>query len=165
MAAQSDFVGFLEHIRSVAETARVGATPDVEAVRNLVGAMGQSFTTTIFAFQQVSQLKSNMDFLAALAQKHSDGWVAVLAGELFRRPINTLRTRYALQETADLYAQAANLAGSLTNEQLVDLARRMIEHHGFLARRIRDMLPFYELACTFEGCKVMDEAERKAGRG
>jgi hypothetical protein len=88
--------------------------------------------------------------------------VNVLAGELFRRPLNTLRTRYALHQTAQLYEHAAGLAGQLTHAQLLTLARRMMEHHGFLARRIRDFLPFYELSTAFEGHKFMVEAEKKA---
>lgn len=159
MARQRDFEALLRTVRTAAETVRVDKAPDVEAVIALVGAMGQSFTTTMFAFQQVSQIKSNMDLLAGLAQKYPEPWVATLAGELLRRPVNTLRTRYALNGTADLYEQAAPLVSGLEPAQIVELARHLLEHHSFLARRIRDLLPFYELAVTFEGYRMMKEAD------
>lgn len=134
---------------------------DVKRVTQLRGAMGQSFTTTIFAFQQASTIKDGIGFLAALAEKFPrENWVATVATEQLRRPVNTLRTRYALLDTSGLHEEAANLAESLDAAGVLRLARALIVYYGFLLRRLRDLLPFYELSVTFEGHRLV--AERTA---
>lgn len=158
------FGAFNEEMARAKEAMRVGEAPDVERVRRLVGAMGQSFTTTIFAFQQVSTLKSNVTFLARLAGKYDEPWVRTVAEELFKSPLNTLRTRYQLSDTADLMEKAAALTRGLSNQEIVAVSRSFIEYLGFLARRIRDHLPFYELSIAFEGHKFMTERAVAPGR-
>lgn len=134
---------------------------DVRRVTQLRGAMGQSFTTTIFAFQQASTVKDGLAFLAALAEKFPrESWIATVAAEQFRRPVNTLRTRYALLDTAALHEDAAGLAGSLDAAGVLRLARALIVYYAFLLRQLRDLVPFYELSVAFEGHKLV--AERAA---
>jgi hypothetical protein len=134
---------------------------DVKRVKQLRGAMGQSFTTTIFAFQQASSVKDGVAFVAALAEKYPhEGWLATVATEQFRRPVNTLKTRYALLDTAALHEDAARLAATLDGAGLLRLARSFIVYYAFLLRRLRDLLPFYELSVAFEGQKLV--AERAA---
>jgi len=141
---------------------------DVARVKELRGAMGQSFTTTIFAFQQASTVKDGIAFLAALAEKHPrEAWVATVAAEQLRRPVGTLKTRYALLDTAALHEEAAGLAGALDGAALLRLARAFIVYYGFLLRRLRDLLPFYELSVAFEGQKLIAErvAVSPVGKG
>jgi len=141
---------------------------DVARVRELRGAMGQSFTTTVFAFQQASTVKDGIAFLAALAEKHPrEAWVATVAVEQFRRPVNTLKTRYALLDTAALHEAAAAVAGTLDGAAVLRLARSFIVYYAFLLRRLRDLLPFYELSVAFEGQKLIAErvAVSPVGKG
>ena len=46
---------------------------------------------------------------------------------------------------------------SLNGEQMLGLARALIVYYAFLLRRIRDLLPFYELSVAFEGQKIIAE--------
>jgi hypothetical protein len=131
---------------------------DVKRVKRLRGAMGQSFTTTIFAFQQASSVKDGIAFIAALAEKYPrESWLATAAAEQFRRPVNTLRTRYALLDTAALHEDAGQLAETLDGAALLRLSRAFIVYYAFLLRRLRDLLPFYELSVAFEGQKLIAE--------
>jgi hypothetical protein len=131
-----------------------GEAGDVARVRQLLGAMGQSFTTTIFAFQQASTVRDGVAFIADMAGKYpTEPWLGTVAAEQFRRPVGTLRTRYAMRDTADMQEAAANLAPELNGDELLRLARTMMVHYAFLLRRIRDLLPFYELSVAFEGHK------------
>ena len=161
----ADSAGRLDELVAKIEAAtsalHAGEGEDVTRVRQLRGAMGQSFTTTVFAFQQASSVKDGIAFVAALAEKFPrEGWVATVAAEQFRRPINTLRTRYALLDTAALHAEAADLGGTLEGAGVLRLARALIVYYAFLLRRLRDLLPFYELSVAFEGHKLV--AERAA---
>jgi hypothetical protein len=158
----------LSHIDEAVERLTGGDSADVARVGQLRGAMGQSFTTTIFAFQQASSVRDSIFFIAHLAEKFAaDPWVATVAAEQFRRPINTLSTRYALRDSAAIQQAAADLCPALSNADLLTLARGMIVYYGFLLRRLRDQLPFYELSTTFEGHKLIAErvAESPVGRG
>lgn len=139
---------------------------DVARVRQLVGAMGQSFTTTMFAFQQASIVKDGIQFLSGLAEKFTgEAWVAAVAGEQLRRPINTLRTRYALKDTAAFHERASKLAPKLGGAEIIALTRALIVYYGFLLRRIRDLLPFYELGVAFEGQKIVAERVKASPKG
>lgn len=150
--------GLIAKIEAATLALHAGEGADVGRVKQLRGAMGQSFTTTIFAFQQASTVKDGAAFIAALAEKFpKESWVATAAAEQFRRPINTLRTRYALLDTAALHEEAARLAGTLDGAGVLRLARALIVYYGFLLRRLRDLLPFYELSVAFEGQKLVAE--------
>lgn len=150
--------GLIARIEAATDALHAGEGPDVARVKQLRGAMGQSFTTTIFAFQQASTVKDGVTFVAALAEKFPrESWVSTVAAEQFRRPINTLRTRYALLDTAALHEAAAGLAGTLDGAGLLRLARTLIVYYAFLLRRLRDLLPFYELSVAFEGHKLIGE--------
>lgn len=165
-ATPKELQSFLAEIRGASETARTGHPGDLDRVRKLVGAMGQSFTTTVFAFQQASALKDSAHFIAAMAEKYpNEPWVATVASEMLRRPVNTLKTRYALTDTAAIHEQASKIAAGLNGRELLDLARRLIEYHGFLVRRIRDLLPFHELGIAFEGHKVVSERAKFSPKG
>ena len=129
---------------------------DVGRVKRLRGAMGQSFTTTVFAYQQASSVKDGIAFVAALAEKFPrESWVGAVAAEQFARPVNTLRTRYALQDTAALQEEAARVSGALDSASVLRMARAFIVYYAFLLRRLRDLLPFYELSVAFEGHKLV----------
>ena len=145
-------------IEAATTALNAGKGEDINRVKQLRGAMGQSFTTTIFAFQQASSVKDGVAFLAALAEKFPrESWIAKVAAEQFRRPVNTLRTRYALHDTAALHEDAARLAGTLDSAAVLRLARTLIVYYAFLMRRLRDLLPFYELSVAFEGHKLVAE--------
>jgi hypothetical protein len=133
-----------------------GEGDDVGRVKRLRGAMGQSFTTTVFAYQQASSVKDGIAFVAALADKYPrESWIAVAAAEQFARPVNTLRTRFALHDTAALHEEAAHLSSTLDGASVLRLARAFIVYYAFLLRRLRDLLPFYELSVAFEGHKLV----------
>jgi len=135
-----------------------GQAKDVARVSQLLGAMGQSFTTTVFAFQQASSARDGVGLIAALAEKHpTEAWVATVAAEQFRRPVNTLKTRYAMHDTAALHEQAAALSAGLAGADLLRLSRGLMVYYAFLLRRLRDLLPFYELSVAFEGHKRIAE--------
>ena len=152
------------HAATVALGEREG--DDVARVRQLMGAMGQSFTTTIFAFQQASTVKDGIQFLAGLAEKFgAEPWLAAVAGEQLKRPVNTLRTRYALKDTATFHERASKLAPTLGGGEIVALTRALIVYYGFLLRRIRDLLPFYELGVAFEGQKIVAERVKASPKG
>lgn len=160
--------GLIAKIDAATAALHGGEGADVARVKQLRGAMGQSFTTTIFAFQQGSSVKDGIAFVAALAEKFPrESWVATVAAEQFRRPVNTLRTRYALLDTAALHEDAAAMAGTLDGAGVLRLARALIVYYGFLLRRLRDLLPFYELSVAFEGHKLVAErvAVSPVGRG
>jgi hypothetical protein len=147
---------------------RDGESADVSRVKQLVGAMGQSFTTTVFAFQQASSVKDGIAFVASLAEKFpNEAWLATVAAEQFKRPVNTLRTRYALRDTAQFHEEAGKIAPELSGAEVLRLAREFIVYYGFLLRRIRDQLPFYELGVAFEGHKLVTERVKSSvvGKG
>lgn len=143
----------LAEIAKAMEMTRIGESPDVVAVQSLVGAMGQSFTTTLFAFQQVSALKSDVGFLMSLCRQHEEPWVRTVSSMLLARPVKTLRTRYALNMTADLHVKAAAAAAGAAPSELLQMLRGLFEYYNFLVRGIRDLLPFHELSVVFEGHK------------
>ncbi|HEX5326052.1 MAG TPA: hypothetical protein VFW75_05245 [Acetobacteraceae bacterium] len=145
-----------------------GEAEDVRRVTQLLGAMGQSFTTTVFAFQQASSVRDGVAFIAGLAEKFpAEAWLGTVAAEQFRRPVGTLRARYALRDTAAIHEDAASLAAALDGAALLRLARTMIVYYAFLLRRLRDLLPFYELSIAFEGHKRIAErvAVSPTGKG
>ncbi|HEY6434348.1 MAG TPA: hypothetical protein VIZ17_20435 [Acetobacteraceae bacterium] len=145
-------------IEAATVTLHKGEAEDVRRVTQLLGAMGQSFTTTIFAFQQASTVRDGVGFIASLAEKFSaEPWLPTVAAEQFRRPAATLRARYALHDTAALHEEAARLAPGLDGVALLRLTRTMIVYYAFLLRRLRDLLPFYELSVAFEGHKRIAE--------
>lgn len=154
----------LRELAKVKEIVRVGNAEDVNRVKNLVGAMGQSFTTTIFAFQQVSAIRSDILFVTGLASRYKEPWVAIVASEILRSQVKTLHTRYALKDTAALTAKAADVAATLDSDQIITLFRSLQEYYVFLIRRIRDFLPFYELSVAYEGYRFMTERAVSPGR-
>jgi hypothetical protein len=154
----------LKELATAKEIVRVGNAEDVIRVKNLVGAMGQSFTTTIFAFQQASTIKSDILFVTGLASRYKEPWVATVAGEILRSQVKTLNTRYALKDTAALMAKAADVAVGLDSDQIITLFRSLQEYYTFLIRRIRDFLPFHELSIAFEGYRFMTERAVSPGR-
>ncbi len=143
-------------IRDATLLLQQGKAEDVSRVSRLLGAMGQTFTPTIFAYQQASSVRDGVAFVAALAEKHgAEPWVQTVAAEQFRRPINTLKTRYAMHDTAALHEQAAAAVVWLDGAETLELARALMVYHAFLLRRLRDLLPFYELSVAFEGQKLI----------
>lgn len=160
--------GLLGKINKATLTLTQGKAADVSRVSRLLGAMGQSFTPTVFAYQQASTARDGVAFIASLAEKHgAEPWLRTVAAEQFRRPVNTFKTRYAMRDTAALHEEAAGLAASLNGEQILELARALVVYYAFLLRRIRDLLPFYELSVAFEGQKIIAErvAVSPTGKG
>ena len=154
--ASSPLNRLMAKIEAATETLHAGEGEDVKRVKRLRGAMGQSFTTTVFAYQQASSVKDGLAFVAALTDKYPrENWIAVVAAEQFARPVNTLRTRYALQDTAALHEEAARVTGALDGADVLRLTRALIVYYAFLLRRLRDLLPFYELSVAFEGHKLV----------
>jgi hypothetical protein len=148
----------IARIEAATTTLSAGAAADVARVRQLRGAMGQSFTTTIFAFQQAGTVRDGIAFVASLAEKFPhESWVATVAAEQFRRPVATLTTRYAMRDTAALHTDAAALCARCSGADLLRLARTMLVYYAFLLRRLRDLLPFYELSVAFEGHRLIAE--------
>jgi hypothetical protein len=149
---------YMSDLRKATETMRVGEPGDVQNVHDLVGAMGQSFTTTVFAFQQVSTVKSNIGLVLGLVEKNKNAdWTRIAVEAALKSPINTLRTRYNLQGTADLMEKAVPLIKSADDGDLIELMRLISVYLTFLARRVRSFLPFYELSIAFEGHRFMVE--------
>ena len=168
MATAPQLDAFIARIEAATEALHSGQAEDVRRVSQLLGAMGQSFTTTIFSFQQASTARDGVAFIADLAQKYpAEAWLGTVAAEQFRRPVNTLRTRYAMRDTADMHEQAAKLAAGLDGAALLRLARTMMVYYAFLLRRLRDLLPFYELSVAFEGHKQIAQrvAVSPTGKG
>jgi hypothetical protein len=150
--------GLIARIEAATATLSTGTAADVARVRQLRGAMGQSFTTTVFAFQQAGTVRDGVAFIAGLAEKFpGEGWVVTVAAEQFRRPVATLTTRYALSDTAALHTDAAALCAGLSGAELLRLSRAMLVYYAFLLRRLRDLLPFYELSVAFEGHRLIAE--------
>ena len=158
MDERTRYGAYLMELTQAKEAARQGALSDIAAVKGLVGAMGQSFTTTLFAFQQINTLKSDVDFLMSLVQAHDEPWVRTVMSALLRRPLRTLRNRYHLHQTADLHEKASDLVPAVTRDQLLNLTRGLVEYHNFLSRTLRMLLPFYELSLVFEGHRVVTGA-------
>lgn len=168
MASANSLEALLDKINKATLTLHQGKAEDVSRVSRLLGAMGQSFTPTVFAFQQASTARDGVAFIAGLAEKYgAESWLQTVAAEQFRRPMNTLKTRYAMHDTAALHEDAAALSASLNGEQMLGLTRALIVYYAFLLRRIRDLLPFYELSVAFEGQKIIAErvAVSPTGRG
>ncbi len=167
MATQmSDFTSFMDELHTASAHLATQEGDDIGRVRQLIGAMGQSLTTTMFAFQQASSVKDGVIFIAGLAEKFPDaGWIGTVAAEQFRKPVNTLRTRYALTDMAALHERAADLAPNLGNSEILALCRALLEYDAFLIRQMRDLLPIYELALVFEGYKTMTERVKESPEG
>jgi hypothetical protein len=70
-----------------------------------------------------------------------------------------------MEDTAAIMNKAAEVAPTLDSNQIVSLFRSLQEYYGFLTRRIRDLLPFYELSVAFEGYRFMSEKAVSPGRG
>ena len=156
--ADKAFAGYMDALKTATEEMRVGDPGDVQNAHDLVGAMGQSFTTTVFAFQQVSTVKSSISFVTGLVEKHkSSDWTKTVVEAALKSPINTLRTRYNLQATADLLESAVPLVKSLQDQEMIDMLRWIGVYLTVLARRVRSFLPFYELSIAFEGHRFMVE--------
>jgi hypothetical protein len=158
----------IARIESATAAVHRGEAEDVRRVSQLLGAMGQSFTPTVFSLQQASTVRDGVAFIADLAQKYpAETWLGTVAAEMFRRPVNTLRTRYAMRDTADMHEAAAALAAELDGAALLRLSRTMIVYYAFLLRRLRDLLPFYELSVAFEGHKQIAQriAVSPTGKG
>ena len=158
MAERTRYEAYLTELAEAKEAARQGTLSDIAAVKGLVGAMGQSFTTTLFALQQVNTLKSDVDFLMSLVRTCDEPWVRTVMSALLRRPLRTLRNRYHLHRTADLHEKASDLIPALTGDQLLNLTRGLVEYHNFLSRSLRMLLPFYELSLVFEGHRALTGA-------
>jgi hypothetical protein len=159
---------FISRIETATAALHRGEAEDVRRVSQLLGAMGQSFTTTVFSYQQASTVRDGVAFLADLAQKYpAEAWLSTVAAEQFRRPVNALRTRYAMRDTADMHEEAARLAADLDGAALLRLGRTMVVYYAFLLRRLRDLLPFYELSVAFEGHKQIAQrvAVSPTGKG
>ncbi len=156
MADESAVGALLARIEAATMELHRGQAKDVARVSRLLGAMGQSFTTTVFAFQQASTVRDGVGFIAGLAEKYPDeAWLGTVAAEQFRRPVHTLKTRYAMHDTAALQEEAAKLSAGLGGADLLRLSRGLIVYYAFLLRRLRDLLPFYELSVAFEGHKLI----------
>ncbi len=155
---EATFAQYIERLKKATEEMRVGEPTDVQNVHDLVGAMGQAFTTTMFALQQVSVVKSNIGLVTGFVEKNKGAeWTRTAVEAALKSPINTLRTRYNLQTTADLLEGAVPHLKTLGDGELIDLLRWIGVYLTFLARRARSMLPFYELSIAFEGHRFMVE--------
>ena len=161
---EATFTNYMDRLKAAAEEMRTGEPGDVQNIHDLVGAMGQSFTTTMFAFQQVSTVKSNVGLVTGLVQKNKGAdWTRIAVEAALTSPINTLRTRYNLQSNADLLESAVPHVNSLGDAELVHLLRWISVYLTFLARRARSFLPFYELSIAFEGQRFMFETSVAPG--
>ena len=69
-SADVSLEGLLDKINRATLTLHDGKAEDVSRVSRLLGAMGQSFTPTIFAFQQASSARDGVAFVAVLAEKY-----------------------------------------------------------------------------------------------
>ncbi len=164
--ASEAYQGYMTTLKAAAEEMRVSDASDVKNVHDLVGAMGQSYTTTVFALQQATTTKSMIAFAEGLVAKHANaGWTKIVVETTLRSQLNTLRTRYKMTRSAELIEQAAGLVAGLDDAETIDLLRWINQYLTFLIRRIRSMLPFYELSIAFEGHRFMVERAVAPGTG
>jgi hypothetical protein len=156
--AHDAYDAYLAELKAATEEMRVGPAADVQRVHDLVGAMGQAYTTTMFALTQTTTMKSAVSFALDMVQKHAKtDWTRTVAAATLKSPLGTLRSRYKLLDTADLIEKAAGLVKDLDDTRLVELLRWVNQYITFLIRRIRSMMPFYELSIAFEGHRFMVE--------
>jgi beta-glucosidase/6-phospho-beta-glucosidase/beta-galactosidase len=156
--ANEAYKKFMAELKAATEEMRVGDAKDVKNIHDLVGAMGQSYTTTVFALQQTTTIKSSISFAQSMIEKHKNAdWTKIVTEATLRSQLNTLRTRYKMARTADLIEAAAGFVAGLDDATTIDLLRWVNQYLTFLMRRIRSMLPFYELSIAFEGHRFMVE--------
>lgn len=165
MAGNKELDAFLADLATASETMRAGDPADVQRLRRLPGAMGQSLTITVFGFQEANTIKSNINFLLKFAEKHDEPWVGTVVSEMLASPARTVGRRYALTDTASLLERAAKIAPGLSGDAMVNLLRRLLEYFNFTSRRLRDLLPFHELSVTFEGHRYMTERAIPPSKG
>ena len=110
MAANSELEAFLADLAPASETMRTGDPQDIQRLRRLPGAMGQSLTITMFGFQEANTIKSNLNLLLEFADKHDEPWVATVVSEMLASPAKTLGKRYGLTDSAALVGRAAKIA-------------------------------------------------------
>jgi hypothetical protein len=165
MAGNRELEAFLADLAPASETMRAGDPQDIQRLRRLPGAMGQSLTITVFGFQEANTIKSNLNFLLKLVDRHDEPWVGTVVSEMLASPARTVGKRYALSDTAALLERAAKLAPGLAGEEMVTLLRRLLEYFNFTSRRLRDLLPFHELSVTFEGHRYMTERAIPPSKG
>jgi hypothetical protein len=159
---------YMATLKAATEEMRVGPASDVTNIHDLVGAMGQAYTTTVFAMQQTTTMKTSISFAISMIEKHKNvDWTKIVAEATLRSALGTLRSRYKMVATADLMEKAAGFVAELDDKTNIDLLRWVNMYLTFLTRRIRSMLPFYELSIAFEGHRFMVEkavAPGTAGR-
>jgi hypothetical protein len=152
------YQSYMAELKAATEEMRVGDASDVKSIHDLVGAMGQSYTTTVFAMQQATTTKTSIAFALGLVEKYKKTeWTKIVVEATLRSQLNTLRTRYKMIRTADLIEKAAGFVAALDDATTIDLLRWINQYLTFLTRRIRSMLPFYELSIAFEGHRFMVE--------
>jgi hypothetical protein len=165
MTNKKELETFLSDLAIASEAMRMGEPEDIRQLRRLPGAMGQSLTITMFSFQQAEGMKSNLNFLLKLADKHDEPWVSTVTGELLASPIKTFGKRYQLTNSAALLERAAGLAVGLSGDEMIPFLRRLLEYFNFLSRQLRSLLPFHELSVTFEGYRYMSERATPPSKG
>ena len=134
---------------------------DLKKIKNLIGAMGQSFSTTIYAFQYAEIIRSRMVFLRSISNDLEEEQIKKTTFLALKSFIKILHVRYHLDDTADILESASKLVSSLDKEELESLFKNLLEYLNYLVRAIRTMIPFYELSVTFEGVKLAEKLENK----
>lgn len=165
MAGNPELEAFLADLAPASETMRAGDPQDIARLRRLPGAMGQSLTITMFGFQEANTIKSNLNMLLKLVDKHDEPWVGQVVSTMLASPVRALGKRYALSDSAALMERAAKLAPELSGPDMVNFLRRLLEYFNFTSRRLRDLLPFHELSVTFEGHRYMTERAIPPSKG
>lgn len=165
MGKNANFDQLMKDLAAASETMRAGDPEDIARLRRLPGAMGQSLTITMFGFQEANTIKSNVNFLLRMLDKHEEPWVSTVTSELLAASVKALGKRYQMSDSAVLLERASVVAGEVSGEELLALVRRLLEYTNFLSRRLRDLLPFHELSVTFEGYRYMTEKAIPPSKG
>lgn len=137
---------------------------DLRRLDGLMGAMGQSFTTSVFGFFQINALKDTIGTfldLAVDARLAPDAFRLVF-GEIAGKQRGALTRRYKLLDTAGFLGTIDGFIQTSDDRQgWRQVLVHFFEYLSFLNRRLRDRLPFHELSVAFEGAKrVNAEYER-----
>lgn len=153
---------YLKYLEKEKTKVKAQEADDLKKVKTLVGPKGQSFSTTIYTFQEVEVIRKRIHFLrSVLLNELEEEQIRKVTFLVLSSDVKKLHIRYHMDDTADILEGASKLVSSLNKEELESLFKNLGEYFNYLHRAIRTMIPFYELSLTFEGVKLVEKLEKK----
>ena len=98
---------YLKYLEKEKMKVKIQEADDLKKIKNLVGPMGQSFSTTVYTFQEVEAIRSLIHFLRSiLLNELEEEQIKKVSFLVLSSYIKTLHIRYHLDDTADILESA-----------------------------------------------------------